>query len=148
MCLRSSEQVNAAKRSEYGFDNKEYRRVSSCIGMQQSRRHRVRALMLIRISAQIDNESIDAACAVRHILFEAVQYARKEKLIKKSPERKSDSADLSPPAQIEPGDPDTRHFGCIRSTTNSTSNFPILLNTSSTSHSTGIYCFLMQTRIC
>jgi hypothetical protein len=62
------------------------------------------SFFLIRISAQIDNESIDAACAVRHILFEAVQYARKEKAHQKSPLSKSDSADLFS-AQIEPGDP-------------------------------------------
>jgi hypothetical protein len=59
---------------------------------------------VIRIlAAQTDNESIEAACAVRHILFEAVQYARKEKAHQKSPLSKSDSADLSP-LSIEPGD--------------------------------------------
>jgi hypothetical protein len=52
---------------------------------------------VIRIlAAQTDNESIEAACAVRHILFEAVQYP-------KTPLSKSDSADLSP-LSIEPGD--------------------------------------------
>jgi len=43
--------------------------------------------IVIRIAAQTDDKSIEAARAVRHILFEAVQYARKEKLIKKSPEQ-------------------------------------------------------------
>jgi hypothetical protein len=59
---------------------------------------------VIRIlAAQTDNKSIEAACAVRHILFEAVQYARKEKAHPKTPLSKSDSADLSP-LSIEPGD--------------------------------------------
>lgn len=43
---------------------------------------------VIRTAAQMHNKSIEAARAVRHILFEAVQYARKEKFIKKSPEQR------------------------------------------------------------